>query len=79
MKLIVCLEKWDRPPSFLLVDYYQVGDGSVFRVAAKANGVKYDRDCCSTPTTGSEACRCVPKSGLALVLMVVGFVVLYNK
>ncbi|ERF75453.1 hypothetical protein EPUS_06985 [Endocarpon pusillum Z07020] len=53
-----CTSLWDRPPNFLLVDYYNVGDfnGSVFQVAADANGVSYDRDrCCATPsknTTG---------------------------
>ena len=41
------LEQWGRPPSFLLVDFYDVGDGSVFEVAARANGVKYRRSCCS--------------------------------
>ena len=32
---------WGRPPNFLLVDFYDVGNGSVFDVAAKANGVDY--------------------------------------
>lgn len=41
--------KWDRPPNFLLVDYYNFGspkNGSVFEVAARANNVTYDRECC---------------------------------
>ncbi|KAI5801553.1 PLC-like phosphodiesterase [Peziza echinospora] len=42
-----CVEQWGRPPSFLLVDFYDVGDGSVFEVAARANGVRYRRGCCS--------------------------------
>ena len=43
-----CLEDWDRPPTFLNVDYYNKGDypGSVFEVAATMNGVTYDRNCC---------------------------------
>jgi hypothetical protein len=46
-----CTSLWNRPPNFLLVDYYNVGDfnGSVFQVAADANGVSYDRtSCCGT-------------------------------
>ncbi|KAI4167936.1 MAG: hypothetical protein LQ343_006806 [Gyalolechia ehrenbergii] len=30
-----CEERWGRPPNFLLVDYYNVGAGSVFEVAAE--------------------------------------------
>ncbi|KAL8834045.1 MAG: hypothetical protein Q9176_007694 [Flavoplaca citrina] len=41
-----CNERWDRPPNFLLVDYYNVGAGSVFEVAAELNNVTYDRSCC---------------------------------
>lgn len=40
---------WDRPPNILLVDYYNYGspmNGSVFEVAARANNVTYDRECC---------------------------------
>lgn len=32
---------WGRPPTVLLVDFYDVGNGSVFKVAAKMNGVTY--------------------------------------
>jgi hypothetical protein len=49
-----CTGMWGRPPNFLLVDYYNVGDfnGSVFHVAADANGVGYDRaSCCGTQAT----------------------------
>ncbi|KAI9773049.1 MAG: hypothetical protein M1840_008169 [Geoglossum simile] len=42
-----CLNQWNRPPNFLLVDYFDVGGGSVFRVAAEANGVKYKGKCCT--------------------------------
>lgn len=42
------IEQWDRPPNFLLVDFYNQGstNGSVFEVAARANGVTYNRPCC---------------------------------
>lgn len=46
-----CTADWDRPPNFVLVDYYNVGsfNGSVFQVAATANDVPYNRDsCCDT-------------------------------
>ncbi len=43
-----CHELWNRAPNWLLVDYYNFGNfnGSVFQVAADANGVSYDRDSC---------------------------------
>ncbi|KAJ5087974.1 PLC-like phosphodiesterase [Penicillium angulare] len=43
-----CRAEWDRPPNFLLVDYYDKGNfpGSVFQVAAEMNNVTYDGDCC---------------------------------
>jgi len=47
-----CQAMWDgRPPNFILVDFYNIGsfNGSVFQVAADANGVNYNRDsCCGT-------------------------------
>jgi hypothetical protein len=46
------IANWDRPPNFLLVDFYNEGptDGSVFEVAARANNVTYDRQCCGSIT-----------------------------
>ena len=43
-----CEEMWERPPNWLLVDYYNFGsfNGSVFQVAATANKVEYNRDSC---------------------------------
>ena len=41
-----CVDAWDKPPNFLLVDYYNVGNGSVFEVAAQLNNVSYTRKCC---------------------------------
>ncbi|KAK2839163.1 hypothetical protein FQN49_006409 [Arthroderma sp. PD_2] len=48
-----CTEKWERPPNFLLVDYYNVGNvnGSVFQVAAKLNNVTYNGKCCGRTTS----------------------------
>lgn len=47
------LEKWNRPPNFLLVDYYNIGNvnGSVFQVAAKLNNVTYNGKCCGRTTS----------------------------
>ncbi|KAF2204509.1 PLC-like phosphodiesterase, partial [Delitschia confertaspora ATCC 74209] len=41
-----CEKMWGRPPNGLLVDYYEAGGGSVFEVAAKANGLVYKKSCC---------------------------------
>ncbi|KAJ9602363.1 hypothetical protein H2200_013218 [Cladophialophora chaetospira] len=52
-----CTTMWDRPPTFLLVDYYNIGNfnGSVFQSAADANGVPYDRaSCCGTAGTTND-------------------------
>lgn len=60
---------WDRPPNFLLVDYYNYGDprpGSVFEVAARANGVTYNRDCCGAQSSLAPVTR--KGSTLALVI-----------
>lgn len=48
--LIFSIGQWDRPPNWLLVDFYNYGPepGSVFEVAAQANGVPYNRECCGT-------------------------------
>lgn len=48
-----CEERWGRPPNWLLVDYYNVGNGSVFEVAAKMNGVEYDQECCGKDVSGA--------------------------
>ena len=57
---------WERPPNFLLVDYYNFGvakPGSVFEVAARANGVEYHRKCCGPNASLAPA---VGLSSLAL-------------
>ncbi|KAF8425694.1 PLC-like phosphodiesterase [Tirmania nivea] len=48
-----CIASWHRPPTFLLVDFYDVGNGSVFEVAAKMNDVTYTNTCCSKPSTSA--------------------------
>ncbi|KIJ21960.1 hypothetical protein PAXINDRAFT_165285 [Paxillus involutus ATCC 200175] len=41
----LCVTQYGRNPNFMLVDFYEYGGGSVFEVAATANGVTY------SPTT----------------------------
>lgn len=55
------LDIWDRPPNFILVDYYNVGnvDGSVFHVAAELNNVTYKGECCGIKIS-SGAPRSLP-------------------
>ncbi|OBT73676.1 hypothetical protein VF21_06186 [Pseudogymnoascus sp. 05NY08] len=47
-----CNETWGKPPTVLNVDYYNVGNGSVFEVAAKWNGVTYNAKCCGMADSG---------------------------
>ncbi|KAF2461259.1 PLC-like phosphodiesterase [Lineolata rhizophorae] len=58
-----CTANWGRPPNFLLVDYYSAGNGSVFEVAAQANNVSYDRECCGTSSGGVRAAVMPPLTG----------------
>lgn len=44
-----CDAMWGKPPNILNVDYYNVGNGSVFEVAAKWNNVTYNSTCCGFP------------------------------
>jgi len=76
-----CTQDWNRPPNFVLVDYYNVGNfnGSVFQVAATANNVTYDTDsCCGTNQrsfrSGVEK-TASPKGGLLAVVLVAGLVI----
>lgn len=45
-----CDEQWSVPPRFLNVDFYNVGNGTVFEVAAKYNNVTYTAQCCGIAT-----------------------------
>jgi hypothetical protein len=67
-------ERYNRPPTFLLVDFYNQGstNGSVFEVAAKANNVTYDRPCCGlTARSRSEATLPMQSSSAAYFGLVV--------
>ena len=51
-------DDWNRAPNFLLVDYYNVGipgPGSVFEVAARANNVTYNRQCCGRAASAAPS------------------------
>ncbi|KAI8990557.1 PLC-like phosphodiesterase [Trametes punicea] len=49
-----CATQYGRNPNFMLVDFYEYGNGSVFQVAADANGVTYSpASPVATPKTGS--------------------------
>lgn len=74
--LMHCKEKWERPPNFLIVDFYNQGPapGSVFEAAAQANGVTYDRRCCGTNARSAAATSTSPYSkylGLFIAVAVV--------
>jgi hypothetical protein len=50
-----CVAANGRNPNFMLVDFYEYGDGSVFTVAADANGVTYSPSTpVATPITSSS-------------------------
>lgn len=51
-----CVQDYGRNPNFMLVDFYEYGNGSVFEVAATANGVTYaPTSPIATPITSSGA------------------------
>ena len=70
-----CYDEWDYPPKFLNVDYYNVGNGSVFEVAAKYNNVTYNRQCCGLVTTSGVAWtrKVVGRSAVLVAACVVTF------
>ena len=73
-----CTTDWNRPPNYLLVDYYNLGsfNGSVFQVAASANNVTYDRSsCCGKSGLTSAAVKLVGSSSAAIA--VVGVIVTF--
>ncbi|KZP25421.1 PLC-like phosphodiesterase [Athelia psychrophila] len=51
-----CAAEYSRNPNYLLVDFYEFGGGSVFEVAATANGVTYSPATpIATPITSGSA------------------------
>jgi hypothetical protein len=62
-----CVQMWNYPPKFLDVDFYNAGGGSVFEVAAKWNGVVYNRPCCGATSKGAGRRRMVGEGMLLLV------------
>lgn len=72
-----CTADWERPPNFILVDYYNIGNfnGSVFQVAATANDVEYDRDsCCDTSQRNfnNGGVTVMPQNGLLAAALLMG-------
>merc|ERR1711939_1293630 len=75
-----CSEIWNAPPNFLVVDYYNRGDpkpGSVFEVAAKANNVTYNRECCGNGNGGDGSTGTVSATMSMLVCTVAFSLLLY--
>jgi hypothetical protein len=70
---------WDRPPNFLLVDYYNSGspiNGSVFEVAARANNVTYDRECCGKAASLGAVLELPSSTYLALAIAVIATILI---
>lgn len=64
-----CVTSQGRVPNFMLVDFYEYGNGSVFEVAASVNGVQYSP---STPiatpiSQGSSSSTASGSAGTAVV------------
>jgi hypothetical protein len=75
-----CVADWNRPPNFLLVDYYNDGNfpGSVFEIAAQANNVSFTRgNCCGLNQNINWAARREVKIGL-LVFAIVSAIFVLN-
>ncbi|KAI5813367.1 PLC-like phosphodiesterase [Pyronema omphalodes] len=71
-----CHTMWGRYPNFLLVDFYDSGNGSVFEVAAKANNVTYPGGCCGKVKSLATAAFVDPTWLLAEFLVFLTFFVL---
>lgn len=77
-----CTAMWNRPPNWILVDYYNFGspfNGSVFQVAADANNVTYNRaSCCGTSSTSAGERLRVPCGGSrASVIVAIALALLF--
>jgi hypothetical protein len=66
-----CVGMWGFPPKFLNVDYYNVGNGSVFEVAATWNNVTYNRPCCGIPLKNGAAPEVVGRGTMVAAFAVV--------
>ncbi|KAK4610224.1 hypothetical protein CLAFUW4_13675 [Fulvia fulva] len=67
---INCTAEWGRPPNWFLVDYYNYGSpepGSVFEVAASANGVAYTAQCCGLAKSAAPYVR-ASSAGLVVAI-----------
>ena len=62
---------WDRPPNFLLVDYYNRVNGSVFEVAAMANGLDYNRQSSGGETASAASPRRRMMMPVSIVMAIV--------
>jgi len=58
-----CLAQYGRPPNFMLVDFYDYGEGSVFQAAASLNGIPAPTNTIAPPlVNGSAAPSSSPSS-----------------
>lgn len=78
--LTMCLrfltDDWNRPPNFLLVDYYNEGstNGSVFEVAAQMNNVTYNGHCCGSDTSAASVSSPLDKMTVVLMAITVSII-----
>lgn len=70
-----CNQTWDKPPAWLLVDFYNRGDfhGSVFEVAAKMNNVTYSGKCCGVSVNTGGAMAISKALAVATMLLIVSW------
>ncbi|KAI8935310.1 hypothetical protein NX059_007896 [Plenodomus lindquistii] len=70
-----CEAMWGRPPNWILVDYYNFGNfnGSVFKVAAEANGVTFnEQSCCGSGASLDSGAVAVKSQNFLFVSLFVG-------
>jgi len=64
-----CTSEYGRPPNFLLVDFYEYGNGSVFDVAASLNGIPAPTNVIAQVPANNGASSPSPGSGSAQALI----------
>ncbi|KAJ5811755.1 hypothetical protein N7474_008056 [Penicillium riverlandense] len=71
-----CTKDWNRPPNFLLVDYYNYGNtnGSVFEVAADMNNVTYNGKCCGMNSAAAHGVSVASVTSMLVVAATVQLV-----